>query len=151
VDAPPPLRRRDTQTRAEQMLQENVNANERHFAQNKEKMTYGVMELIWFGGSLLIPVIWPSQALSDECTMPFKQITIVYLCLLVLVLFPMRIVMHIKPRSAEPRVISTYFGVITLFQMMVAFSWSIYALSMLKYSDVSCWEVFTLQYFNYYF
>ena len=117
--------------------------------QNKDKMCIGIFEVLYFGFFIWEPKIFPDALPPSTCSMPFTQITTVYTCLILFGMFPVRIWFNTRINEDHDRN-SKIFGVITLWHMVVCFSFFIYAICAQADREDECWDPFTMQYLNYY-
>jgi hypothetical protein len=135
---------------AEQANGSNFDSNKKVLQQNREKLNIGIVEILYFGFFIFEPSLFPnSMKKLDQCSMPFTQITAVYVCLLLLIMVPLRVTLNcFKHRS--PTFVNKFYAGVVVTHMFLCLGWLIYACVMLKYSSEYCWNDLTWQYLNYY-
>ena len=63
--------------------------------QNKTKLVYGVVEVAYFGFFCFEPSLWPDRVPPKEtCSIPFTQITAVYVGIILALIMPLRIMLN---------------------------------------------------------
>lgn len=72
------------------MDQEERENNRKSFEQNKTKLILGLIEFVYFGFCCFIPKFWTSQVPPSPFEVPFTRITIVYICVVLGPMIPLR-------------------------------------------------------------
>lgn len=131
------------------MNNNNFEANKKLMEQNNQKLSWGCLEVLYFGFFCFEPKILPNIQPPETCEVPFTQITAIYALLILVIMIPLRLVFT-RQKNNDAGTVSRFYAVIVVLHMFLCLGWFIYALIELKNSDASCWDPFTWQYLNYY-